>query len=42
MTELPLKTDFVLWLPLSEEQKQIYKFMLQNQDLKKLMADGAL
>ena len=42
MTELPLKTDLVLWVPLSDQQKQIYKFMLQNQDLKKLMADGEL
>ena len=29
-TELPLKTDLVVWLPLSDVQKRIYKFILEN------------
>lgn len=28
--ELPLKTDLVIWLPLSDVQKKIYKFILEN------------
>lgn len=30
MDELPLKTDLVVWLPLSEPQQQIYRFILEN------------
>jgi SNF2 family DNA or RNA helicase len=29
-SELPLKTDLVVWLPLSESQAKIYRFMLEN------------
>jgi hypothetical protein len=28
--ELPLKTDLVVWLPLSDHQAKIYRFMLEN------------
>lgn len=31
--ELPIKTDLVVWLPLSDVQKRIYKFILENQTL---------
>ena len=39
LTELPLKTDLVVWMPLTIEQKQLYKFILahnkgQNVDIK--------
>ena len=39
ITELPLKTDLVIWMPLSKVQKQIYKFMLENADLRKLIEE---
>jgi hypothetical protein len=29
-TELPLKTDLVVWLPLSVSQTKIYQFILEN------------
>jgi SNF2 family DNA or RNA helicase len=28
--ELPIKTDLVVWLPLSEQQAKIYSFMIEN------------
>ena len=31
--ELPIKTDLVIWMPLSPTQKKIYQFMLENADL---------
>ena len=37
MTELPLKTDLVIWLPLTESQKIIYQFLVENQDLQKIV-----
>lgn len=37
--ELPLKTDLVVWLPLSEIQKKIYKFIIENQSLQQLIED---
>lgn len=37
--ELPLKTDLVVWLPLSDIQKKIYKFILENQSLQQLIED---
>lgn len=40
--ELPLKTDLVVWLPLSNEQEKIYRFMLDNQTLKHLIEDRAI
>lgn len=30
LNELPLKTDLVIWLPLSATQKLIYEFIIQN------------
>jgi hypothetical protein len=42
MTELPLKTDLVVWLPLTDIQAKIYKFMLENQALQKLVEDRAI
>ena len=30
ISELPLKTDLVVWIPLSNYQKEIYKHMLAN------------
>jgi hypothetical protein len=33
LNELPLKTDLVVWLPLSETQKLIYEYLIKNQDL---------
>lgn len=39
MTELPLKTDLVIWLPLNKIQIEIYDFLLKNQDLQQLVAD---
>lgn len=29
--ELPLKTDLVVWIPLSKTQKEIYKLIIENQ-----------
>lgn len=37
MTELPLKTDLVIWLPLTEQQKVIYQFLVETQDLEKIV-----
>ena len=37
MTELPLKTDLVLWVPLTKTQKLIYQYLIENQDLKKIV-----
>ena len=28
INELPLKTDLVIWLPLSDMQKQLYEFLI--------------
>lgn len=39
ISELPIKTDLVVWMPLTQAQKQIYKYMLQNQDLQRLIKD---
>ena len=39
MTELPLKTDLVVWVPLSETQKIIYQYLIENQDLQKIIED---
>ena len=39
MTELPLKTDLVIWVPLSDTQKLIYQYLIENQDLQKLVED---
>lgn len=33
MTELPIKTDLVIWLPLSEMQQKIYQYLIENQDI---------
>jgi len=30
LSELPLKTDLVVWMPLTAEQKQLYKFILKH------------
>ena len=30
LTELPIKTDLVIWLPLSEMQQKIYQYLIQN------------
>lgn len=32
-TELPLKTDLVVWLPLTKTQYSIYQYILENQSL---------
>ena len=37
--ELPLKTDLVVWMPLSDVQSKIYKFILENQTLQQLIED---
>ena len=37
MTELPLKTDLVLWVPLTKTQKLIYQYLIENQDLQKIV-----
>lgn len=29
--ELPLKTDLVVWIPLAQTQKEIYKIIIENQ-----------
>ena len=44
ISELPLKTDLVIWLPLNESQKNIYMHILRhNQKLvDKLRQDGEL
>ena len=42
MTELPLKTDLVVWLPLTVIQAKIYRFMLENQALQKLVEDRVI
>jgi len=39
MTELPLKTDLVIWMPLTDTQKKIYEYLLQNQSLKELIQE---
>ena len=30
LNELPLKTDLVIWLPLSDEQRTLYSYLLMN------------
>jgi hypothetical protein len=30
LSELPLKTDLVVWMPLTAQQKQLYKFVLEH------------
>jgi len=42
MTELPLKTDFVIWVPLSPTQKLVYQYLIENQNLQKVVADRAI
>jgi len=37
MTELPLKTDLVIWLPLTAAQKKIYSYLIQNQEMQSLV-----
>lgn len=37
LNELPLKTDLVIWLPLSETQKLIYEFLIQNQSYQQIV-----
>ena len=32
LTEMPLKTDLVVWLPLTEVQRKLYEFLIQTQD----------
>ena len=39
ISELPLKTDLVVWIPLSNYQKEIYRHMLANQDITELLSD---
>ena len=39
LNELPLKTDLVVWLPLSETQKIIYSYLIQNQDLQTIVEE---
>lgn len=42
MTEMPLKTDFVVWMPLTPAQKTIYTFMLSDKNLQQLIASGEI
>ena len=37
MTELPLKTDLVIWLPISDTQRLIYQYLIENQDMQKIV-----
>lgn len=36
LTELPLKTDLVIWLPLTQVQKRVYKFLIETQEADRL------
>lgn len=36
MTELPLKTDLVVWLPLTPIQQKLYTFLIQSQECDQL------
>eukprot|EP00347_Sterkiella_histriomuscorum_P014209 403361753 len=40
--ELPVKTDLVVWLPLSDMQQRIYKFILENQTLQQLIEERVI
>ena len=42
INELPLKTDLVIWLPLSATQKLIYEYLIQNQDLQQIVQDRVI
>ena len=42
INELPLKTDLVIWLPLSDIQKLIYSYLIQNQDLQQIVEDRVI
>jgi hypothetical protein len=42
LTEMPLKTDLVVWIPLTHYQTAIYKYMLQNQSLQRMIKDRAI
>ena len=42
MTELPIKTDLVIWLPLSEMQQKIYQYLIENQDIKQICKDESI
>jgi hypothetical protein len=37
LTELPLKTDLVIWLPLTETQRLIYQYLIENQDMQRIV-----
>lgn len=39
LNELPLKTDLVIWVPLTDIQKTIYQFLIENQDLQKIVEE---
>ena len=39
LNELPLKTDLVVWVPLTNIQKTIYQFLIENQDLQKIVEE---
>ena len=39
LNELPLKTDLVVWVPLTDIQKTIYQFLIENRDLQKIVEE---
>lgn len=39
MTELPLKTDLVVWLPLTPIQQKLYSFLIQSQECDQLQEE---
>jgi DNA excision repair protein ERCC-6-like len=39
--ELPLKTDLVIWLDLSESQKDMYEYIISRDSVKNIIASGA-
>ena len=40
MTELPLKTDLVVWLPMTPLQQKLYTYMVKMQDTEQIQEDG--
>jgi len=39
MTELPLKTDLVVWLPLTPIQQKLYSFLIKSQECDQLQEE---
>jgi SNF2 family DNA or RNA helicase len=42
LTELPLKTDLVIWLPLTAMQKKIYQYLIENQEANQAAQDRTI